>query len=93
MKSQTKGQHTGWYYIATTGHFGGFFWYDDRPKDSDAQELWGPYKTLSEAKKEAITYFKTDAILATLAIEEIRESAKWAKAKTGPQTKDVKAAK
>lgn len=70
MKKRHEGP--GWYYTATTAHFGGIFWSDEHPSNDDSMQCWGPFKTFGEAKRDAIGYFQTDIDGARLAIQEIR---------------------
>lgn len=76
-----------WYYVASVGHFGGFFFENEIPSQIE-QQSWGPFKTLSEAKKDAIDYFKTDIVTAKLAIESIRECAKRLKKPVEARSED-----
>lgn len=67
-----KTNKAGWYYIASYGFFGGFFWSDETPSQAE-QQSWGPFRTFSEARKDAIAYFQADVTAARLAIHDIRQ--------------------
>lgn len=63
----------GWWYFAEVHQFGGFVF-------GDAQEVyaendmnpWGPFDTFTEAKNDAIDYFRIDKIEAERCIAEIK---------------------
>lgn len=69
-------RYKGWYYYASVGSFGGFFWAEELPSHDEGLETWGPFETFGQAKRDAIAYFRTDVDAARLAIQEIRSCKK-----------------
>jgi hypothetical protein len=75
-EEERNSERTGkWYYAATVHDFGGFVFVLEgakRPEEAD----WGPFDTFSEAKRDALAYFRTDITYARLAIQEIKQTKK-----------------
>lgn len=64
----------GWYHDCEVGHFGEIWFHDDakRIPGSANVSAFGPFKTFSEAKVDAIAYHRADVWAAQGAIREIR---------------------
>ncbi len=68
---------SGWVYSAEAGGFSGI-WYSDGNENPFSIYPYsnGPFKTFSEAKKDALEYFRTDILYARLAIQDIKKTKK-----------------
>jgi hypothetical protein len=71
-KRKTVSKRGKWWYLASYGFFGGFL-YGGLP---DGDNIFGPFDSFGEAKKDALEYFKTDIDTARTAILEIRKCRK-----------------
>lgn len=72
MKSKSN-KNSLWYYCCESSGFYGFKQVFDRKlPDAWVANIWGPFKTFSEAKKDAIEYFKTDILNARDCIGQIK---------------------
>jgi hypothetical protein len=70
----TKMKWKGWYHDCEAGHFGEIFYCEDEElhPGTEGQNAWGPFKTFSECKKDAIAFHRCDLDAARNAIKEIR---------------------
>lgn len=75
MGKKKKDSGGAWYHSSTTASFGEIFYLEDQgnPEGHDrTRSVWGPFDSFTEAKKDAIEYFRTDVLAAQEAIAAIR---------------------
>lgn len=68
----------GWYHFSEHGHTSDIKFYDCSPSEVPFIDLnvYGPFRTFGEAKKDAIQYHQTDVTTARLAIQNIKQMRK-----------------